>query len=155
MASSMPGVIMGTLAYMSPEQARGTAVDSRTDVWAFGCVLYEMLTGRQTFAGETPTDVVAKIVTTAPNWDRLPVGTPGAIGQLLRAALDKDPKKRLGQFPERVAVFLGRSRDDLQRPLRFLSVPVAPSAPTSASLFEPTTTPACTDREARLHRPAK
>jgi serine/threonine-protein kinase len=95
MATSMPGVIMGTLAYMSPEQARGTTVDSRTDVWAFGCVLCEMLTGRQAFVGETPTDIVAKIVTTAPDWDRLPAGIPSAIRQLLRAALDKDPKKRL------------------------------------------------------------
>src|SRR4051812_35717439 len=93
MTGTMPGVIMGTLAYMSPEQARGTVVDSRTDVWAFGCVLYEMLTGRPAFSGDTPTDVVAKIVTTSPDWDQLPPRTPAAIRRLLRATFDRDPRK--------------------------------------------------------------
>jgi len=67
MSGSLPGVIMGTAAYMSPEQARGKIVDPRTDIWAFGCVLYEMLAGRPLFEGETATDIIAKIVAGQPN----------------------------------------------------------------------------------------
>jgi serine/threonine protein kinase len=82
-SGSMPGVIMGTAAYMSPEQARGKAVDARTDIWAFGCVLFEMLTGRQAFDGETATDIIAKIVAGQPQWDLLPAGTQPSIRMLL------------------------------------------------------------------------
>ena len=89
------GVIMGTAGYMSPEQARGQAVDKRTDIWAFGCVLYEMLTGRQVFGGETVTDILAAIVGKEPNWEALPEGTPRAIRRLLRRCLEKDPHDRL------------------------------------------------------------
>ncbi len=92
---SMPGMILGTPAYMSPEQARGKDVDARTDIWAFGCVLYEMLTGRQTFAGETATDVIAQVVTGQPDLNRLPADTPAALRSLLAATLQKNAAQRL------------------------------------------------------------
>ena len=89
------GVILGTAAYMSPEQARAKPVDRRTDIWAFGCVLFEMLTGRQAFAGETITDVLSAITRDEPDWTALPADTPPHIRTLLRRCLQKDPQKRL------------------------------------------------------------
>jgi len=89
------GLILGTAAYMSPEQARGKPVDRRTDLWAFGALLYEMLTARRAFDGETVTDVLAAVVTRDPDWDALPVDTPPAVRRLLRRALVKEPKNRL------------------------------------------------------------
>ena len=89
------GAVIGTAAYMSPEQARGLPVDKRTDIWAFGCVLYEMLTGRVTFAGETVSDSIAKILEREPDWSALPATTPASIRRLLLRCLVKDPKKRL------------------------------------------------------------
>ena len=89
------GVILGTAAYMSPEQARGRPVDRRADIWAFGCVLYEMLTATRAFAGEDLTDTFAAIVRGEPEWSTLPAETPPAIRQLLRRCLEKDPKERL------------------------------------------------------------
>jgi hypothetical protein len=89
------GVILGTAAYMSPEQARGQTVDKRTDVWAFGCVLYEMLTGRPAFGGQTVTDVLAAIIEREPDWKRLPDSSPMGIRRLLSRCLAKDPKTRL------------------------------------------------------------
>jgi Tol biopolymer transport system component len=90
-----PGAIIGTPAYMSPEQARGLQVDKRTDIWAFGCVLYEMLTGRVTFAGDTVSDSIARILEREPDWSVLPATTPVSIRRLLLRCLAKDPKKRL------------------------------------------------------------
>ncbi len=95
MAATMRGVILGTAAYMSPEQARGKAADRRTDIWAFGCVLYELLTGKQAFRGETATDIIAKILTGEPDWKALPSGTPAQIRQLLRRCLQKDKTLRM------------------------------------------------------------
>ena len=95
LAGTVAGVILGTAGYMSPEQARGKAVDRRTDVWAFGCVLYEMLTGERAFAGETITDVLAAIVHREPDLDSLPATTPPGIRRLLRRCLRKDPSERL------------------------------------------------------------
>ena len=89
------GAVIGTAAYMSPEQARGLAVDKRTDIWAFGCVLYEMLTGRVTFAGETVSDSIARILEREPDWSTLPATTPTSIRRLLLRCLTKDPSKRL------------------------------------------------------------
>ena len=77
-AMTQAGVILGTAAYMSPEQARGQTVDKRTDIWAFGCVLFEMLRGRRAFPGDTPTELVAKILEREPDWSALPVGTPAS-----------------------------------------------------------------------------
>ena len=84
------GVILGTAAYMSPEQARGKAVDKRTDIWAFGCVLYEMLTGKVVFPGETVSDTIAAVLDREPNWAALPATTPTNIRRLLERCLEKD-----------------------------------------------------------------
>jgi Tol biopolymer transport system component len=89
------GQIVGTTAYMSPEQARGHAVDKRTDIWAFGCVLYEMLTGRAPFARETTTDTLAAVVDREPDWTALPEETPAAVARLAAQCLKKDPRRRL------------------------------------------------------------
>ncbi len=89
------GVILGTVAYMSPEQARGKAIDKRTDIWAFGCVLYEMLTARVPFDGETVSDTIGKILEREPDWSALPAATPTVIRRLLLRCLAKDPKQRL------------------------------------------------------------
>ena len=89
------GVILGTPAYMSPEQARGYAVDKRSDIWAFGCVLYEMLTGKRTFPGPTSSDVMAAILEREPDWRALPAATPSSVRRLVQRCLDKDTKRRL------------------------------------------------------------
>jgi serine/threonine protein kinase len=89
------GAVLGTAAYMSPEQARGLAVDKRTDIWAFGCVLYEVLTGTVAFAGNTVSDTIVRILDREPDWSALPVETPGAVRRLLHRCLTKDPKLRL------------------------------------------------------------
>jgi serine/threonine protein kinase len=94
-AMTMRGVILGTAAYMSPEQAKGKAVDKRTDIWAFGCVLYEMLSGTRAFEGEDVTDTIAAVVTREPDWSRLPASTPAAVRRSLARCLAKDRKHRL------------------------------------------------------------
>ena len=88
-------MIVGTAAYMSPEQARGKTVDKRTDIWAFGCVLYEMLTARPAFRGETVSDTIAAILEHEPDWSALPAQTPASIRRLLQRCLEKDPRRRL------------------------------------------------------------
>ena len=89
------GLILGTAAYMSPEQARGQSLDSRTDIWSFGCVLYEMLTGRAPFAGDTISDTLAAILEREPDQTLLPADTPVPIRRLLRRCLEKDRNGRL------------------------------------------------------------
>ncbi len=89
------GVLLGTAGYMSPEQARGHPVDKRSDIWAFGCVLLEMLTGRRTFGGDTVTDVIAAVVAREPEWEALPTDTPEELTRLLRRCVEKDADKRL------------------------------------------------------------
>ena len=89
------GVILGTATYMSPEQARGRNVDKRSDIWAFGCVLYEMLTGCQAFPGETLPDTIVAILERQPEWSALPAATPTSVTRLLRRCLEKDVRKRL------------------------------------------------------------
>jgi serine/threonine-protein kinase len=89
------GVILGTAAYMSPEQAAGKPVDRRTDLWAFGVVVLEMLTGRPVFTGETVSHVLASVLNSEPDWTMLPVGTPPAVRRMLRRCLEKDRKRRL------------------------------------------------------------
>src|SRR5262245_12178483 len=89
------GMVLGTAAYMSPEQARGRAVDARADVWAFGAVVFEMLTGRRAFPGDDVTETIANIVKTEPDWSALPADTSVAVRALLRRCLQKDPERRL------------------------------------------------------------
>jgi serine/threonine protein kinase/Tol biopolymer transport system component len=90
------GMVIGTAAYMSPEQARGQAVDRRTDIWAFGCVLYEMLTGQRLFAGSGTTDTLALVFTKDPDWSALPPQLPPAVRALLKRCLERDRQKRIG-----------------------------------------------------------
>ena len=89
------GMILGTAAYMSPEQARGQAVDKRADIWAFGCVLYEMLSGHKAFSGPTVTDTLAAILERQPDWTALPAKTPPLVVRLLRRCLEKDVRRRV------------------------------------------------------------
>jgi eukaryotic-like serine/threonine-protein kinase len=89
------GVILGTAAYMAPEQAKGQAADKRADVWAFGAVVFEMLTGQRLFTGETISDTLASVLKNEPNWRTLPAATPTAVRRLLRRCLEKDRKRRL------------------------------------------------------------
>jgi serine/threonine protein kinase len=89
------GLILGTAAYMAPEQARGLAVDKRADIWAFGCVLYEMLAARRPFGGETVTDLIVSVMSREPDWTWLPQATPTRLIELLQRCLKKDPRERL------------------------------------------------------------
>lgn len=104
------GVILGTAAYMAPEQARGKPVDRRADIWAFGCVLYEMLTGQSAFAGDTVTDTLAAIVTRTPEFARLPPATPAPVRHLLSRCLERDPRLRLRDIGE-ARIVLARDGD--------------------------------------------
>ncbi len=110
------GMILGTAAYMSPEQARGQAVDKRTDIWAFGCVLYEMLTGRTAFAGETISDTIAAILGRQPDWTALPAVVPSVVRSLLERCLDKEPKRRVRDIGD-VGLYLESTHADRIQPL--------------------------------------
>jgi serine/threonine-protein kinase len=92
------GTLLGTAAYMSPEQARGKPADKRSDVWAFGCVLYEMMTGTRPFEGDDIADTLANVLKREPDWNRLPDTLPAAIRVLLRRCLAKDPRERCGDM---------------------------------------------------------
>ena len=94
------GAVLGTAAYMAPEQARGKVVDRRVDIWAFGLVLYEMLTGRRAFAGEDSTDVIASVLRQEMDWKALPADTPPRVRRLLARCVDRDPKRRLRDIGE-------------------------------------------------------
>jgi serine/threonine protein kinase len=98
-AMTRPGVILGTAAYMSPEQAKGKTVDKRADIWAFGCILYECLTGKRVFEGETVTETLAAILTRETEWERV----AAKVRPLLRRCLERDPKKRLRDIGEAMA----------------------------------------------------
>ncbi|MEI6667506.1 MAG: protein kinase [Acidobacteriota bacterium] len=135
MASRM-GVILGTAAYMSPEQARGRAVDKRTDIWAFGCVLYEMLTGQRAFPGEDVAEFIAAVLTREPDWIRLPAAMPPRIVDLLRRCLKKDPRERLRD--------IGDARAEIAEAL------AGPGAPNGPS---PTAVPASSSHAASRRRP--
>ncbi len=121
------GMILGTAAYMAPEQARGRVVDSRADVWAFGCVLFEMLTGHQAFDGEDITAVLAKVIEREPDWTRVPARTPSLVIRLLHRALQKDRAKRLQH--------MGDARLDLDEAL---SMPGNESTSHAAATISPT-----------------
>ncbi len=97
-AMTQAGMILGTAAYMAPEQARGKVVDKRADIWAFGAVLFEMLVGRRPFDGEDMTEVLGAVVRLEPQWDALPSTVPARVSQALRLCLRKDPKQRVGDI---------------------------------------------------------
>jgi serine/threonine protein kinase/Tol biopolymer transport system component len=104
------GVLLGTAAYMAPEQARGRSVDRRADIWAFGCVLFEMLAGRRPFDGENVADTLGAIIHREPAWSVLPTSTPPVVRELLQRCLDKDPKQRLRD--------IGDARFEIDKALR-------------------------------------
>jgi hypothetical protein len=108
-AVTMQGVILGTAAYMSPEQAKGKAADRRTDIWAFGCVLFEMLTARTLFAADSVTETLARVIEREPDLSALPVTTPPAVRMLIARSLQRDPKQRLRD--------IGEARITLEHPL--------------------------------------
>ena len=110
-AATRAGVLLGTAAYMSPEQAKGRAVDRRADIWAFGCVLFEMLTGKAAFGGETITDSLAAVVRAEPEWGQLPQNTPRRIRELLQRCLTKDSRQRLQAIGE-ARIALGNAFTD-------------------------------------------
>ena len=120
------GVILGTAPYMSPEQARGQAVDKRTDIWAFGCVLHEMLTGRVVFRGDTVSDTIATILQREPDWAAFPAATPRSIDRLLRRCLEKDSKRRLRD--------IGEARIEIDETI---SRPAPPEAPATQERDQP------------------
>ena len=119
-ASTQAGVIIGTAAYMSPEQARGKSVDKRSDIWAFGTVLYEMLTGRKAFEGETVSDTLAAVLMREPDWSALPEQTPASVKRVLRRCLDRDPKTRIHDIAD--------ARLELDEPLESGPASAAPAA---------------------------
>ena len=110
------GVILGTAAYMSPEQAKGAVADKRADVWGFGCVFYEMLTGRRAFPGEAVTETLAAVIRSEPDWTALPAAVPPAVRTLLEGCLEKDRRKRISDLS--VARFVLERRLDLAAPVR-------------------------------------
>jgi len=114
---SVMGVILGTAAYMSPEQARGKPVDRRTDIWAFGCVLYEMLTGKRPFDGETISDSIGKILQTDADLKALPANTPRVVRELIARCLVKDPKKRLRDIGEARLTLEQAARGEVEAPV--------------------------------------
>jgi serine/threonine protein kinase/tetratricopeptide (TPR) repeat protein len=117
--STEPGHIIGTPAYMSPEQARGNPTDHRTDIWSFGCIIYQMLTGQLPFKGETATDTLARIIERQPDWDLLPNETPENIRVLLRHCLEKNQDERLGNIAD-AAIELEKTLSGPAAPVRAL-----------------------------------
>lgn len=133
MEATKAGMILGTAGYMSPEQARGKAIDRRTDVWAFGCVLYEMLTGQRLFHGETVTDVLGAIIHREPNWNSLPADTPRPVRTLLERCLRKDVSRRVQAIGEaRVAI-----EEYLENPGAPEAIPRAVPAEAARTRFVP------------------
>jgi eukaryotic-like serine/threonine-protein kinase len=120
MAASNAGMILGTAAYMSPEQARGRTLDKRTDLWSLGCVLYEMLVGTPVFRGEDVTEILASVVKSEPDWSAIPVTTPAPIRRLLRRCLEKDRKQRLDSA--------SAARLEIEEAMTAAAVEVAPSS---------------------------
>jgi serine/threonine-protein kinase len=159
-AMTHAGMIFGTAAYMSPEQARGKTVDNRSDIWAFGCVVYETLTGRRAFSGETIQDTLTAVLTHEPDWSMLPADTPASVVRLLRRCLAKDPARRLhsvvdarieiedAEAPKTIAVFMNRARSALW-PLAAVAA-IAIGIAVWNSLRPPSPIPAATQTVRRL-----
>ncbi len=131
---TMPGIILGTAGYLSPEQARGRTVDKRSDVWSFGCVLYEMLTGARLFPGETVTDSIGATLHRDPDWSLLPVETPPTIHLLLRRCLSKDRKRRLHDIADARVEIEEAISDPTSSSLNLASAALAVAGPRRRSL---------------------
>jgi Tol biopolymer transport system component len=114
-AVTQAGIILGTAAYMSPEQAKGKAVDTRADIWAFGCVLFEMLSGRRAFDGEDVTDIIVALMSREPDWTLLHA-TPPNLTRLIRRCLEKDPRRRLRDIGDARLELEEEAKDDVVRP---------------------------------------
>jgi eukaryotic-like serine/threonine-protein kinase len=117
-ATSRSGVILGTAAYMSPEQAKGKTIDKRTDIWAFGCVLYEMLTGQRAFPGDTVSETIASLLSREPDWSAIPASTPPFVHRLLAQCLKKDPSHRLHDIADARIEILQGPRERPLEPLK-------------------------------------
>ncbi len=124
-AMTQVGMILGTASYMAPEQARGKAVDKRADIWAFGCVLYEMLTGKRAFDGEHIVDVLGAVARLDPDWTAIPEATPPVIRRLVRRCLEKDRKRRMADIS--TAVFLIEELREVARRSRSAPGGLAPA----------------------------
>ena len=138
MAATRTGVILGTAAYMSPEQARGKVVDKRADIWAFGVVMFEMFSGRRLFGGENVSDMLAAVLKTDPDWGDLPADVPPRVERLLRRCLEKDPMQRLRDIGE-ARVLLespGGAVEQLESP-PVADVPVVATGPSVAGRLAP------------------
>ena len=122
MGGTREGVILGTAAYMSPEQARGKPLDKRTDIWSFGCVLFEMVTGRAVFGGDTLSDTIANVLDRQPQWEWLAVGTPSSTHRLLRRCLAKDRRRRLHDIADATGPSASRTAPLWQRLIPWVSV---------------------------------
>ena len=138
-SSTRTGLVLGTPAYMSPEQARGVAVDKRTDIWAFGCVLFEMLAGQGAFTAATASDSLAKVIDRDPDWRALPAAVPESIRRLVRRCLQKDPANRLHDIAD-ARIEIGEaqaaaSRDEETSVFRRLRQPVVPATLAVAALI--------------------
>ncbi len=118
------GVILGTAAYMSPEQAKGRAADKRSDIWAFGCVLFEMLTGRRPFEGQEVSDTLASVLKSDPEWHALPASLPPSVRALVEGCLKKDPNDRIAD--------ISTARFVLAQPLSSSSSPPVAARPAPA-----------------------
>ena len=127
-AMSMPGVVLGTAAYMAPEQAKGRPIDKRADIWAFGCVLYEMVTGRRPFAGEDVSETIASILRSEPDWS----GVPASLRECIESCLQKDPRRRLRDIGD-LALVLGHANTAAPA-ARPASMPLTVKAIAAASL---------------------
>ena len=128
-SGSVPGVILGTAAYMSPEQAKGKTVDQRADIFAFGCVLFEMLSGQGAFQGETVSEILARVMEREPDWKSLPPGLPTSVHELLRRCLEKDPRKRRRDS--------GDIRVELEAALSAQSAPAIAAPPDAVRMRQP------------------
>ena len=118
-AMTRPGVILGTAAYMSPEQAKGKSVDKRADIWAFGCILYECLTGKKAFEGETVTETLAAVIRGEPDWNSLPASIPGNIRFVLRRCLEKERSRRFRDAADvQIEIEEGRDFREAETPVK-------------------------------------
>ncbi|HEV2323884.1 MAG TPA: protein kinase [Terracidiphilus sp.] len=130
LAMTEAGLIIGTAAYMAPEQAKGKPVDRRADIWAFGCVLYQMLTGKKAFDGETVSDVLAAVIKSEPDWNALPADTPPAMQRLVRRCLQKDPHERLRDIGD-ARIAIEETLSGAEQEAAISGGPIAQSQPSS------------------------